>query len=216
MVQALIFDMDGLLVDSEPLWDEARRQMAERLGKPWGKQDHLAVMGVSTEAWTSYMIERLDPTLSAQDVQSEVMDRLYALYQQNIPFLPGAVEAVRLAAQHVPIAVASGSHPRLLNLVMADPRMAGQFQVVVSADEVKAGKPAPDVYLEAARRLNVAPQHCACLEDSENGIRAGKAAGMTVIAVPDARFPQDAAALAMADVVLNTLEEFTVSLFGML
>lgn len=216
MIGAFIFDMDGLLVDSEPLWDEARRQMAQRLGQEWNRTDHLAIMGVSTAEWTGYMLRRWHLDMTPEQVQAEVLERLHALYLREIPFLPGAVEAVGLAARTAPTAVASGSPPHLLSTVTADPRLNGKFQAVVSADDVKAGKPAPDVYLEAARRLKVAPQDCVCLEDSANGIRAGKAAGMRVIAVPDARFPQNPEVLALADVVLPSLHDFTPDLIGRL
>ena len=157
MIEAVIFDMDGLLVDSEPVWDKARKGMAEAVGKEWNKDDHQAVMGVSTQAWADYMINRLELTLSRQEVQDQVIARMLALYQTGIPYFPGAVEAVQLAAQHYPTALASGSHPALIDAVATDAALRGKFQVILAADEVGAGKPAPDVYLETAKRLGVKP-----------------------------------------------------------
>ena len=138
---------------------------------------------------------------------------MMALYHEHIPFLPGAVEAVHLAAKHYPTALASGSERSLIEAVIQDSALRGQFQVVVSTDDLPRGKPAPDVYLEAARRLSVSPGMCVCVEDSSNGILAGKAAGMKVIAVPDARFnPNQEDYPAGRDVVLGSLEEFSIEL----
>jgi HAD superfamily hydrolase (TIGR01509 family) len=138
-----------------------------------------------------------------------VIERLAALYQKEIPFLPGAREAISLAAKDYPLALASGSHPSLLKIVTAHPLLAGKFRVVVSSDEVSSGKPSPEIYLETARRLGVSPENCLCLEDSANGIRAGKAAGMRVIAVVDARYAPSKGVLQMADFTLKSLREFT-------
>lgn len=212
MIEAVIFDMDGLLVDSEPVWDKARRGMAEEVGKDWNEADHQAVMGVSTQAWADYMINRLELSLSPQEVQDQIIVRMLALYQTGIPYFPGAVEAVKLAAQHYPTALASGSHRALIDAVAADAALRGQFRIILSADEVGAGKPAPDVYLETAKRLEVKPEHCVCLEDSGNGILAGHRAGMRVIAVPDPRFPPAPDKLALADLILPSLSGFSLEL----
>ena len=208
MIQAVIFDNDGLLVDSEPVWEDARLEMAAEVGAEWNEDDKRAVMGVGTREWTAYMIERMGLDLTPEQVVERMVERMAAMYHAGVPFLPGAVEAVALAGQHVPTAVASGSHPDLLAVIMQHPAMQGRFQTVISADNVGAGKPAPDVYLAAARALGVEPGRCLVLEDSANGILAGKAAGMTVIAVPDARFPPLPEALAQADFVLDSLHEF--------
>jgi HAD superfamily hydrolase (TIGR01509 family) len=209
-IEAVIFDMDGLLVDSEPVWDRARSSMAAQAGKEWNKDDHKAVMGVSTEEWASYMIQRLELTISPEGVQAEIVQRMLEMYRERVPYLPGAVEAVNLAAQHYPTALASGSHPSLIAAVVDDAPMQGKFQVVLSADEVGVGKPAPDVYLETARRLGIPPQQCLCLEDSGNGILAGLRAGMKVVAVPDPRFAPNQEILGQAHQVLNSLETFSL------
>lgn len=216
MIEAIIFDMDGLLVDSEPVWDKARQGMAEEAGKDWNKDDHQAVMGVSTQAWADYMIKRLELNLSPQEVQDQIIARMIQLYQAGIPYFPGAVEAVQMAARHYPTALASGSHPALIKVVTADAAMRGQFQVILSADEVRAGKPAPDVYLETAQRLGVKPENCVCLEDSGNGIMAGHRAGMKVIAIPDPRFPPAPEKLNLANVILPSLAAFSIELIHQL
>jgi beta-phosphoglucomutase-like phosphatase (HAD superfamily) len=162
------------------------------------------------------MIERLDLALSPQEIQDEVVNRLIDLYQQGIPFLPGAVEAVDLARQHFPTALASGSHPSLIEAVIRDARMQGRFQVILSADEVGAGKPAPDIYLETASRLGFEPGQCVCLEDSGNGILSGKRAGMKVIAVPDPQSLPQADILAQADLVLDSLADFSLTILDQL
>ena len=209
MIQAVIFDMDGLLVDSEPVWDSARKWMADNAGKPWSALDHDAVMGVSTQEWADYMIEHLDLTMSAQEVVDAVIGRMVAMYRDGVPYFPGAVELVDLAAASYRTALASGSHPTLIETVVADEPMQGKFEVVVAADDVGRGKPAPDVYVAAAERLGVEPADCVCLEDSGNGILSGAAAGMKVIAVPDPRFAPSAEKLAHAHLVVGSLAEIT-------
>lgn len=214
MIKAVIFDMDGLLVDSEPVWDRARKSMADGAAKPWTADDHKALMGVSTAEWADYMIEHLELDMTREEVVDEVVERMIALYREGVPYLPGAIDAVELAGAHYRTALASGSHPALIEAVMADDAMRGKFEIIVSGDEVARGKPAPDVYLETARRLGVEPEECVCLEDSGNGIRAGANAGMRVIAVPDARFHPAGDAAAVADVVLGSLTELTPEHFS--
>jgi HAD superfamily hydrolase (TIGR01509 family) len=212
LIQAIIFDLDGLLIDSEPCWDRVRQQMAAEYGQTWTQDNQRSVMGVSTATWADYMIERLRLSLTQQAVIERIVGKMLALYHEHIPYLPGAVEAVHWAAKHYPTALASGSERSLIEAVVQDPAMRGQFQVVVCTDDLPCGKPAPDVYLEAARRLGVDPEVCVCVEDSPNGIMAGKAAGMKVIAVPDMRFNPNREVIRQADVVLGSLEEFSLEL----
>lgn len=203
--------MDGLLIDSEGSWNETRKQIFLEAGEPWGSEDHKAVMGVNTREWVHYMSKRLDGKVAPDELETMVIHRMAARYRKSFPFFPGAVEAVQIASSNYPTGLASGSPRQLIDMVTNEPYFQGCFQVTVSADEVAAGKPAPDVYLETARRMGVNPSDCVCLEDSSNGIRSGKAAGMKVIAVPDARYaPPPAEVLSLADVVLSSLTEFSL------
>ncbi len=212
---ATIFDMDGLLIDSEPCWDAVRRAWAEERGvTDWGAADHRAVMGVSTLTWANYMIARLSLDLPPEAVVDRVVAEMRATYRRAIPWKPGALAAVDRAARRGPGGLASGSEKSLIQIVVADVAVAGKFAAVVCTDDMPRGKPAPDVYLEAARQLGAAPQHCVCLEDSGAGIQSGHAAGMRVIAVPDPRFPPKPELLALADVVLGSLEELTAEVLG--
>jgi len=210
MIEAVVFDLDGLLVDSEPHWNEARRQIAAERGIEWNEEDLKACMGVSSLTWAKYMIRRLNLDQSPDQVISRMIGAMQALYARQIPYLPGAIEAVDCASLFGPTGLASGSHRSLIDIVLADAPLRGKFQAVVCSDEVLAGKPAPDVYLQAARELGVRAAHCVCLEDSANGILAGKAAEMKVIAVPDRRLPPAKEFLRQADVVLSTLKEFNL------
>lgn len=211
-IQAVIFDLDGLLVDSEIVWNDVRSDIAEQRGVRWNADDHQAVMGVSTAEWAAYMIRRLKLDLTPAEVEELVVSRMVASYHQEIPFKPGAVELVKKTAERYPLGLASGSVRSLIEIVVESPEFAGLFKVAVSADEVGRGKPNPDVYLETARRLGVPPDACVCLEDSGHGIDAGKAAGMRVIAVPDPRFMPSAGTLARADVVASSLSDVTLAM----
>lgn len=209
MIEAIIFDMDGLLIDSEPCWDEARRIMAAEAGVDWNNDDHKAVMGVSTNEWVEYMMRRLSLTIPATEVEETIIATMRDLYNQRIPFLPGAEQAVTLAAKSYPLGLASGSPRSLIDTVTAAPSLRGKFRVILSGDQFPHGKPAPDIYLAAARALGVQPKNCVCLEDSGNGILAGANAGMKVIAIPDQRFIPSKDKLNKANVVLGSLMEFS-------
>ncbi len=210
MIKAVIFDMDGLLIDSEPYWDKARSIMAAEVGIDWNTNDHRAVMGVSTGVWVDYMISRLNLTMSPKDVEVHIIDQMVQLYNQQIPYLPGAVETVTLAAENYPVGLASGSPRSLIDTVTEDEALYGKFQIILSGDQVARGKPSPDIYFDTARKMVVDPKACVCLEDSGNGILAGKNAGMKVIAVPDSRFPPEPEMLKLADLVLDSLRDFSL------
>jgi HAD superfamily hydrolase (TIGR01509 family) len=205
--KAVIFDMDGILIDSEPVWNEARVRMATRLGKTWTHQDHEAVMGVSTKEWVAYMLARLEPPLSAAEVEEEIGQTMTELYHEAIPFMPYAVDAVKRVKSHYRLGLASGSIRKLIDIVTTAPELKDKFEVILSADQVERGKPSPDVYLKTAELMGVKPENCICIEDSGNGVLAGKAAGMKVIAVPDHRFPAKPEKLAAADVILDSLAQ---------
>ncbi len=210
MIEAIIFDMDGLLIDSEPRWDEARHIMAAEVGVEWNKNDHKAVMGVSTDKWVSYMIERLSLDMPAKEVEETIISTMRDLYSQRIPFLDGAEQAVELSSRYFPTGLASGSPQSLIDTVTSAPSLQGKFGVILSGDQFSQGKPSPEIYLAAANALGIEPERCVCLEDSGNGILAGKNAGMKVIAVPDPRFLPSEEKLEKADVILTSLTDFSL------
>jgi HAD superfamily hydrolase (TIGR01509 family) len=218
MIQAILFDMDGLLVDSEPYWHEARKMLVAEAGLnwDWNMDDQNAVMGRSTHDWVDYLIRRFNLDMPPETVEAQIIDNMARLFRRQIPLLPGAVASVTLAADNFRIGLASSSPIRLIQAVISDKALKGKFQATLSGDHVSRGKPAPDIYLAAAEALGVKPEYCACCEDSGNGILAGKAAGMQVIAVPDHRFSPSAEVLSKADLVLASLEELTLETFNSL
>jgi HAD superfamily hydrolase (TIGR01509 family) len=212
-IAAIVFDMDGILVDTEKYWQQARIELANSVGQEWTQDDQRFLMGSNTREWVAYTQQRLKlDNMSFEQVEAAVKDRLLGYYETHLPIMPGAVEAVQLAATHYPIALASGSSHWAINAIMRLTGLGQTFKVLVSADEVSRGKPAPDVFLEAARRLGVPPQDMVGIEDSGNGIRALRGAGMRVIAVPTVEIPLTAETEAMADVILPTLEAFNLEL----
>ena len=203
VIEAVIFDLDGVLLDSEQVWDEAREQLANERGGRWHENAQRDMMGMSSLEWSRYMHETIGLPEPPEEISREVVERLAKLYRQHLPVLPGAREAVERLATRWPLGLASSSNRELIDLVLELMGVAHLFRATVSSEEVARGKPAPDVYLEAARRLGVDPTHAAAIEDSENGIRAAKAAGMRVLAIPNEHFPPAEEALAQADVVLR-------------
>ncbi|MDQ3894660.1 MAG: HAD family phosphatase [Actinomycetota bacterium] len=209
MIDAVVFDLDGVLVESEQIWSEARRELTEELGGRWTGRAQADMMGMSSVEWSRYMHDELGISLPAEAISDEVVRRLERLYRERLPLLPGAREAVERVAARWPLAVASSSNRPLIELVLEIAGIAERFAVVVSSEEVARGKPAPDVYLEAASRLRVSRGRTAAVEDSENGLRSAIAAGMRVIAIPNREFPPPEATLRDADVVLRSLDELT-------
>jgi HAD superfamily hydrolase (TIGR01509 family) len=213
LFDAVIFDMDGVLVDSEAYWLESRVEFADGLGKAWTLADQHVVMGCNTVEWAAIMRERLDLRDWALDaiiepVRSGVIRRLEA----RLPLLPGAIEAVHTAASHYPVGLASGSPTAVIDTVMRLTGLDKAFTVRVYGDDIAHGKPAPDIYFEAARQLNARPSRCIGIEDSTNGLRALHAAGMAAIAVPSPGFSLPPDVLALADRVLPSLEFFSLAL----
>jgi HAD superfamily hydrolase (TIGR01509 family) len=209
---AVIFDLDGVLVDSELTWDEARRQLAEETGGRWHADATREMMGMSSIEWSRYMHDRIGVPMSPEEISDAVVERIAALYRERLPLLSGAVESVRALAERWPLAVASSSNRPVIDLVLELAGIAEAFAVTVSSEEVEKGKPAPDVYLEAARRLRVDPESCVAIEDSANGIRAAHTAGMAVIAIPNRDLPPDPKSQGLAARVLTSLEELTPEL----
>ena len=212
MIEAVVFDLDGVLVDTEELWDEARRQIAEERGGRWRDDAQRAMMGMSSNEWSRYMHDVIGVPDQPEQINEEVVRRLEALYRKRTPLIPGALDAVRRIAARWPLAIASSSNRPIIDLFLELTETAELFRATVSSEEVERGKPAPDVYLEAARRLGVDPVRCAAVEDSENGIRSAAAAGMRVIAIPNAVFPPSDEALALAAVVAASLDELRPAL----
>lgn len=187
---AVIFDLDGVLVDSEIWWDEVRHEFAAAHGRPWTLDDRAAVMGQNSRQWARTIRERLELGLDADEIERVIVDGVVGRYAaEATPVIAGAVEVVEALAGRLPIGVASSAHREVIDAALVALGLAERFAVVVSSDEVAAGKPEPDVYLEAARRLGVAPERCLVVEDSLNGVRAGRAAGMTVVLVPNESVP---------------------------
>ena len=209
MIDAVVFDLDGLLLDSEQVWDAAREELAEERGGRWHPGAQRDMMGMSSPEWSRYMHDVIGVPDPPDEINAEVVRRVEEHYRKHLPVIPGAQAAVERLAERWPLALASSSNRELIDLALDLMGIADRFQATVSSEEVGRGKPAPDVYVEAARRLGVDPTHAAAIEDSHNGIRAAKAAGMRVVAIPNRHFPPDDDALALADLVLNELAELT-------
>ena len=208
-VDAVVFDLDGVLIDSEHVWDEVRENLVRERGGRWHERAQADMMGMSSTEWSRYMHDDLGLAESPEEIDAEVVRRMRERYTAELPLLEGAVEAVRRAASSFRLALASSSNRPLIDLVLERAGIGAFFEATVSSEEVERGKPAPDVFLEAARRLGVAPERCAAVEDSANGIRAARAAGMRVVAIPNRRYPPPPDSLALADVVLESLDELT-------
>jgi HAD superfamily hydrolase (TIGR01509 family) len=209
LIDAVVFDLDGVIVDSEQVWDAVREQYTRESGGTYSESATRDMMGMSSLEWSRYMHEVLGVPGTPEEINAAVVARMLQRYGEELPLIPGAVEAVRRCAERWPLAIASSSNPELIDVVLDESGLRDVISVAVSSQEVARGKPAPDVYLEAARRLGVDPRRCAAVEDSHNGILSAKAAGMRVIAIPNPHFPPAADALAEADVVLRSIEELT-------
>ena len=212
MIGAVVFDLDGLLLDSEELWDEVREQLVKERGGCWSAQAQRDMMGMSSPEWSRYLHDELGLAESPEELNVEVVRRMAGRYREALPVVPGAADAVRRIATAFPLGLASSSNRPLIDLALDLMGLTRLFRTTVSSEEVGSGKPAPDVYLEAARRLGTDPSRVAAVEDSHNGIRSARAAGMRVIAVPNPTYPPDPAALAEADVVLGSIGELTPEL----
>ena len=205
MIDAVVFDLDGVIIDSEDVWDDVRQQLAEERGGRWREEASRDMMGMSSPEWSRYMHDVIGLRESPEEINAEVVRRMEEIYRTSLPLIPGAAEAVERLAARWPLGLASSSNRELIDFVLDVSGLGRLFQATVSSEEVPRGKPAPDVFLEAARRLAVSPERCAAVEDSENGIRSAKAAGMRTIAIPNPGFPPAQDALAEADVVLDSV-----------
>jgi len=209
VIDGVVFDLDGLLIETEEIWDEVREALARERGGTWTESAQRDMMGMSSTEWSRYMHDEIGLAESPEEINDLVVELMGERYRLQLPLLPGAVEAVERIAARWPLGVASSSNRGLIDLVLELSGLTPKFQATVSSEEVARGKPAPDVYLEAARRLGVEPARAAAVEDSESGIRSAAAAGMRVIAIPNRSFRPSEEALARADVVLDSLAELT-------
>jgi HAD superfamily hydrolase (TIGR01509 family) len=207
VIDAVVFDLDGLLLDTEQVWDEVREALARERGGRWHDRAQADMMGMSSTEWSRYMHEELGLSEPPEEINRLVVERMQDRYRQGLPLIDGAVEAVRRIGARWPLGLASSSNRPLIDLALEEMGVAELFQATVSSEEVARGKPAPDVYLEAAGRLGVPPERAAAVEDSDSGIRSANAAGMWVVAIPNRHFPPSDEALALADVRLESLAE---------
>ncbi|MGN9841462.1 HAD family hydrolase [Nonomuraea sp. H19] len=212
-MEACVFDLDGVLVDSEPVWEEVRRAFVAEHGGTWQPDTQTRLMGMSTAEWAAYLHE-LGVGMPPGEIARDVVDQMAARYRDEVPLMPGAVEAVRRLSGQVALGLASSSPRRLIDVVLDAAELKECFAATVSTEEVARGKPAPDGYLEAARRMSLDPQGCVAVEDSSNGLRSAHAAGMRVIAVPHPRYPPAPDALALAWRVLPGLDALTPDLIS--
>jgi HAD superfamily hydrolase (TIGR01509 family) len=209
---AVIFDLDGVLLDSEQLWNLAKQQIVRERGGRWSDDAPHAMMGMSSPEWAAYMRDDLGVPIDVGEINSEVVARMETFYRERLPLLPGAATAVKTLAATWPLGLASSSNREIIDLAIDAAGLKDAFTVTVSSEEVARGKPAPDVYLEAARRLGVDPIRCVAVEDSSNGLRAAAAAAMTVIAVPNEHYPPAPDALALAAATVAIPGEITPAL----
>jgi len=205
--EAVVFDLDGVIVDTEQVWDEVREQLVADWGGRYSPVAQRAMMGMSSGEWSRYMHDELGLTPTPEEINDEVVRRMLDRYRSDLPLIDGAVAAVRDLSRAFPLAVASSSNRPLIDAVLDTAGITDCFATTVSSEEVARGKPSPDVYLEAARRLGVAAERCTAVEDSANGIRAAAAAGMHVIAFPNRHYAPEAGSLALADAVIYSLGE---------
>jgi HAD superfamily hydrolase (TIGR01509 family) len=206
---AVVLDLDGVLVDSEEAWDGARRALVAERGGTWKEGATEAMLGMSAPEWSAYVRDELGVDMRAEEIDADVVRRLLDGYRDELPLLPGAVEAVRALAERWTLGLASSSNAPVIATVLERAGLDDAIAAWVSSEQVARGKPAPDVYLEAARRLGVDPERCVAVEDSSNGLRAAAAAGMAVVAVPMRAFPPAPDALALAAVTVDGIAAVT-------
>ena len=212
MIEAVAFDLDGVLIQSEEVWDELRGGYVRERGGRWDAEVQRAVMGMSSSEWSRFLHDEAGVPDAPEAINGEIVRLMLEAFRKRLPLVDGAVEAVQRLADRYRLALASSSNRVLIDAVLDIAGLTEYFQATVSSEEVAHGKPAPDVYLEAARRLGVAPTRCAAIEDSHAGIRSAKAAGMRVVAIPNPAYPPDPESLAQADVTIRSLAELTPEL----
>jgi HAD superfamily hydrolase (TIGR01509 family) len=216
MIEAVVFDLDGVLVDSEPVWEQVRRQVVAEHGGHWAADAQQRLMGMSTAEWARYLSQDLGVGLPPETIATLVIDQMRARYETRVPVMPGAAGAVRRLAARWPLGLASSSPPVLIDAALDGMGLRDCFAVTMSTQQVARGKPAPDIYLAVTSQLGHPPERCAAVEDSANGIRSAATAGLAVIAVPHPRYPPGPGALGAASLVLTSLTELTPGAVGQL
>lgn len=211
-IEAIVFDMDGIIVESEHIWDDVRRGLAKDYGRPWPAKATRAMQGMSTPEWARYLSDEVGIALPPEQLADEVLNRMADTYSADLPLIPGAVATVRLLAQHWPLGLASSSSRSLIDVVLDTAGIADAFAITVSTEEVEAGKPSPVVYQRATQLLGVNPALTVGIEDSSNGLRSAKAAGMLLIGVPNRDYPPEQQTLDLADAVVADIAEVTPAL----
>jgi HAD superfamily hydrolase (TIGR01509 family) len=212
MLDAVIFDLDGVLADSEHLWNEAKEALTRETGGIWKPEAPAAMLGMSSPEWSRYVRDELKVPLAPEEIDRRIVARMIELYHERSPVIPGGAEAVRAIADRWPVGLASSSNREVIDLFLDVSGLAETFTTTVSSEEVARGKPSPDVYLEAARQIGVPPDRCVAVEDSGNGIRSAIAAGMRVIAIPNRDYPPGEDALALATEQVHAISLVTPEL----
>lgn len=209
-VAAVIFDLDGVIIDSEPVWEDVRRAFVVDKGGRWLPDSQQRLMGMSTAEWARYLADEVGVPMSAADVAAEVAARMVLRYDGALPLIPGAVDVVREIGGRWALGLASSSPRALIDVVLERAGLTGAFAVAISTEEVERGKPSPDVYLAVATRLAVAPRDCVAVEDSSNGIRAALAAGMKTVVAERPEYPVDADVKARTALQLTRIGDLSV------
>ncbi|MEU7798550.1 HAD family phosphatase [Micromonospora arborensis] len=212
MADAVVFDLDGVIVDSEPVWEEVRRAYVAAHRGTWQPDTQRRLMGMSTGEWAHYLSGELGVDRTAAQVADEVVEEMTRRYRDHVPLIAGADEVVRRLAARWPLGLASSSPTRLIGAALAATDLTDAFDATLSTEQTERGKPAPDVYLSVAQRLGVEPARCVAVEDSSNGVRSAAAAGMRVVAVPHGSYPLDPDAARLAVVTLGAIGELTPEL----
>ena len=210
MIRAVVFDLDGVIVDSEGVWEEVRRAYVARYGREFLPDSQQRMMGMNTAEWSRHLSEDIGIPQPPERVATDVLAEMAARYRTSLPLIPGAVDAVHRLGERFTLGLASSSARVIVDQVLETAGLTGAFRVTLSTEEVPRGKPHPDVYVEAARLLGFPPAECAAIEDSSNGLRAAAAAGLAVVAVPHGVYPPAPDALAKASLVVHGVDELTV------
>ncbi|MBL7254386.1 HAD family hydrolase [Paractinoplanes lichenicola] len=208
-IEAVVFDLDGVIIDTEEVWEEVRRGYVAEYGREFLPDTQDRMMGMSTPEWSGHLANDVGVPRTPEQVAADVLGRMAERYRTSLPLIEGSVEAVRRLGERYPLALASSSARLLIDQVLETAGLTDAFRVTLSTEEVPRGKPAPDVYLTACEKLGFAPAVCAAVEDSSNGLRSAGAAGLAVIAVPHGVYPPAPDALVLASLVVTNVAELT-------